>query len=52
MTKEKLEAKLREYQAALDQLKANANAMQGAIQAVQQLINEIDAEAATQTKVE
>jgi len=52
MTKEKLEAKLREYQAALDQLKANANAMQGAIQAVQQLITEIDAEAATQTKVE
>ena len=46
MTKEKLEIRLREYQAQFEQLKANANAMQGAIQAVQQLINEIDAEAA------
>jgi prefoldin subunit 5 len=52
MTKEKLEIRLREYQAQFEQLKANANAMQGAIQAVQQLITEIDAEAATQTKVE
>jgi len=52
MDKQKLEAKLREYQAQFEQLKANANAMQGAIQAVQQLITEIDAEAATQTKVE
>ena len=46
MDKQKLEAKLREYQAQFEQLKANANAMQGAIQAVQQLITEIDAEAA------
>ena len=52
MTKEKLQAKLKEYQEQFEQTKANANALQGAVKAIQQLINEIDAEAATQTKVE
>ena len=44
MIKEKLEARLVEYQTQLDQLKANANALQGAIQAVQQLLKELEDE--------
>lgn len=44
MDKQKLEAKLREYQAQFEQLKANANAMQGAIQAIQGLLAELEAE--------
>jgi len=44
MTKEKLEARLKDYQVQLDQLKANANALQGAIQAVQQLLAELEQE--------
>jgi prefoldin subunit 5 len=44
MTKEKLEAKLKEYQAQYEQLKANVNALSGAIQAIQNLLDEFEAE--------
>ena len=44
MTKEKLQAKLLEYQAAFDQAKANANALQGAIQDVQFWLAELEKE--------
>jgi len=44
MTKEKLEAKLKDYQSQFEQLKANLNALQGAIQAIQSLLAELEAE--------
>jgi prefoldin subunit 5 len=42
MTKEKLQEKLLGYQQQLEQLKANANALQGAIQAIQGLLTELE----------
>ena len=44
--KEKLEAKLAAYQKEFEQTKANANALQGAIQAVSSILAELEVEPA------
>jgi cell fate (sporulation/competence/biofilm development) regulator YlbF (YheA/YmcA/DUF963 family) len=46
MTKDKLEAKLKELQAGQAQAVANVNAFNGAIQAIQALLTEVNAEEA------
>jgi hypothetical protein len=45
MTKEKLLAKQQDYQGQLNQLQANANALQGALQDVAFWLEELDKEA-------